>query len=34
MTYIAPLDDIFFALKTAGGLDGMLAQELYPRSGP
>ena len=30
MTYIAPLDDIFFALKTAGGLDGMLAQELYP----
>ena len=30
MTYIAPLDDIFFALKTTGGLDSMLAQDLYP----
>ena len=29
MTYQAPVDDIFFALKTAGGLDGLLAAESF-----
>ncbi len=30
MTYQAPVDDIVFALKTAAGLDGLLANGLYP----
>ena len=30
MTYQAPVDDIVFALKTAGGLDDLLANGVYP----
>ena len=30
MTYQAPVDDIVFALKTAAGLDDLIARGLYP----
>ncbi|MBA2127293.1 acyl-CoA dehydrogenase [Hyphomicrobium methylovorum] len=30
MAYLAPVDDIVFALKTAAGLDDLLARDLYP----
>ena len=30
MTYQAPVDDIVFALKTAAGIDELMARGLYP----